>query len=49
MCKFYKLKLILNFKTPLHHASANGHLEIVKYLIEKGAYVDATTVSILIL
>ncbi|WP_265027666.1 ankyrin repeat domain-containing protein [Wolbachia endosymbiont (group B) of Chorthippus parallelus] len=29
--------------TPLHHAALNGYLKIVKFLIEKGANVDART------
>ncbi|WP_420869220.1 ankyrin repeat domain-containing protein [Cupriavidus gilardii] len=27
--------------TPLHYAATNGHLEIVRYLLEESAYVDA--------
>ena len=30
--------------TPLHYASQNGHTEIAKLLIEKGADVKATSV-----
>lgn len=29
--------------TPLHYACANGHLEIVKLLIENSAYIDAAS------
>ncbi len=27
--------------TPLHYAATNGHLEIVRYLLDQSAYVDA--------
>lgn len=30
--------------TPLHHAAANGHLEIVKVLIKAGANIEAKSI-----
>ena len=41
-----KLEALLNTvdyegRTPLHQASTNGHLKIVKYLVSQGANVDA--------
>lgn len=32
----YSLKHVLGLNTALHMASANGHLEIVTYLVENG-------------
>jgi ankyrin repeat protein len=36
----YLFLFLLQFGTPLDGASFNGHIEIVKYLIEKGAEVE---------
>ena len=30
-------------KTPLHSACAKGHVEIVKYLVDHGAQIEATS------
>ena len=37
---YYWLNFIKQEKTPLSHAAGCGHLDIVKYLVEKGADID---------
>ena len=32
------------FQTPLHYAAGNGHLEVVKELVSRGADIDAKNV-----
>ncbi len=33
-------------KSPLHDAASNGHAEVVRALLDRGAAVDATDVSV---
>jgi ankyrin repeat protein len=47
---FPRLSLIIHTdnrhgNTPLHYASQNGHIEIAKLLVEKGADVTAKSVA----